>query len=131
MVGLAFRDRLELLLVDEPSLVGSTGGWVRLREEPSTVGLQSAAGVLALLLDVMPPGLFAVRPRPRFVPTLSFSVHFATDVDPDPTAWMYLTHETAWATDSLCVDESTVWSRTGRLLAQGRQTRAVRWPDVG
>jgi acyl-CoA thioesterase len=126
--SLEFRRRFDTLLVADPQLDACGGGWVRFREPPETVGVRTPAGMLATLLDVMPPGLFARDPKPWFVPTLSFTAHFGPIDDVDPLAWMYLTHATAWATDTLCVDESTVWAADGRLLAQGRQTRSVRWP---
>ena len=126
---LTFRQRLETVLVAAPTIDGTNGAWVRFREGPPSVGVHSPEGVLATLLDVSPPGLFSLDPKPWFVPTLSFSAHFGTVDDLDPTAWMYVTHATAWATEDLCVDESTVWTADGRLLAQGRQTRSVRWPD--
>lgn len=127
-LSLEFRNRLETVLVSEPTLDGCAGAWVRFREPPAALGVRTPAGVLVTLLDVMPPGMFALDPKPRFVPTLTFTAHFGLVDDLDTTAWMYLTHATAWATDTLCVDESTVWDASGRLLAQGRQTRSVRWP---
>lgn len=125
---LTFRQRLETVLVTAPTLGGTNGAWVRFRERPSSVGVHSPEGVLSTLLDVSPPGLFSLDPKPWYVPTLSFSAHFGRIDGLDPTEWMYLTHATAWATESLCVDEATVWSSDGALLAQGRQTRSVRWP---
>jgi acyl-CoA thioesterase len=127
--SLEFRQRFDTLLVADPELDGCSGGWVRFRDPPEEVGVRTPQGMLATLLDVMPPGLFTRDPKPWFVPTLSFTAHFGPIDDIDPLAWMYLTHATAWATDTLCVDESTVWMADGRLLAQGRQTRSVRWPE--
>lgn len=128
-LGLIFRDRIELRIVDH-SREGSTGGgWVRLRESPTEVSLESPEAVLATFLDVMPPALYTREIRPIFVPTLAFSAHFRTDTDFDPTAWMYVSHATVWATGSTCIDDATVWDADGHLLAQARQTRAVRWAE--
>jgi acyl-CoA thioesterase len=127
--SLEFRRRFDTLLVADPDLEGCNGAWIRFRDPPHSVGVRTPAGILATLLDVMPPGLFTREPKPRFVPTLSFTAHFGPLDELDPGAWLYLTHATAWATDTLCVDESTVWTAEGRLLAQGRQTRSVRWSE--
>ena len=126
--GLAFRERFEMVLL-ERSAPGVTGGaWVRLREDPSEVGLASPEAVLAALLDVMPPALYMEPVRPIFVPTLAFAAHFRTDSRVDPAGWFYLTHRTAWANDQTCIEDAAVHDAEGRLLAQGRQTRTVRWP---
>jgi acyl-CoA thioesterase len=110
-----------------PGLTGTTSAWVRFREPPGSVGVNTTEGVLVTLLDVMPPGLFAAEPKPWFVPTLSFSAHFGQIDDLDVGDWMFVTHSTAWATSSLCVDESSVWDQAGQLRAQSRQVRSVRW----
>ncbi|WP_290582056.1 thioesterase family protein [Aeromicrobium sp.] len=125
---LVFRDRLDLVIV-ENSREGRPGGaWVRLREAPAEVSVESSEAALVTVLDAMPPALYSREVAPTFVPTLSFSAHFRTDVMVDPTAWMFLSHATTWASGSTCIDDASVWDAGGHLLAHGRQTRAVRWP---
>lgn len=124
---LVFRDRLDLVIVQNSREGRPGGAWVRLREVPTDVSLDSSEAVLVTLLDVMPPALYSRDVKPVFVPTLSFSAHFRTDVVVDPSAWMFVSHATSWASGSTCIDDATVWDSRGHLLAQGRQTRAVRW----
>lgn len=126
-LDLVFRDRLELAIVENSREGVPGGGWVRLREKASDVALDSGEAVLATLLDIMPPALYTRDVKPVFVPTLQFSAHFRTDVEIDPAAWMFVSHTTAWASGTTCIDDATVWDADGYLLAQGRQTRAVRW----
>ncbi|WP_229052082.1 acyl-CoA thioesterase II [Aeromicrobium sp. Leaf350] len=124
---LVFRDRLDLRIVENSQEGRPGGGWVRLNEAPAEVSLDSPEAVLATLLDVMPPALYTREVKPVFVPTLSFTAHFRTDAEVDPSAWMFVSHTTSWATGSTCIDDATVWDADGYLLAHGRQARAVRW----
>lgn len=127
-LDLVFRDRLDLRIVENSQEGRPGGAWVRLNEAPREVSLDSTEAVLATLLDVMPPALYTRDVTPVFVPTLAFTAHFRTDVEVDPTAWMFVSHTTSWATGTTCIDDATVWDADGYLLAQGRQARAVRWP---
>lgn len=78
----------------------------------------------AVLLDALPPGLFATLTRPVAIPTVEFSAHFAP-TSPTRSPWHRLRHRTVWATDSLCVDETELFTATGELAAQARQLRRI------
>jgi acyl-CoA thioesterase len=77
---------------------------------------------------VLPPGLFALDEPPAFVPTIDFTVHFAPRLGDVARGWHHVGNRTVWATRDYCVDESTLHDREGRLLAQIRQGRTIRWP---
>jgi acyl-CoA thioesterase len=124
---LAYDEHLEVRTVGAATLAGGARAWVRLAR-PRTVPLRPR-GVAALLLDVLPPGLFALDDPPFFVPTIDFTVHFAPGMGDIAADWHLVTNRTLWATRDYCVDESTLHDRTGRPLAQIRQGRAIRWPE--
>jgi acyl-CoA thioesterase len=124
---LPYAERLELRQVGEDSLSGGSTAWVRMRAgEDHGLG---AHGRVALYLDVLAPGLFSQPVPPRFVPSIEFSAHFSPRAAGavDPAEWFLVTNTTVWSTDSYCVDESELRDRDGRLVAQVRQGRAVRW----
>lgn len=83
------------------------------------------AAVLTVLLDVMPPALYAIRTTPVPVPTVELSASFTGAEVGDDSRWLLCRIATRQAADGWCVDDSEVWSRGGRLLAQARQTRRV------
>jgi len=95
--------------------------WVRLVEDEP---VDSAA--LTVLVDAMPPGLYAATAVPLPVPTVELTVSYASDVDIDPVrGWVLTRIATRAAADGWCVDDSEVWAPDGRLLATSRQTRRV------
>lgn len=92
--------------------------WVRLVAD---VPLDHAA--LAMLVDAMPPAVYAVAATPVAVPTVDLTVSF-TDA-PTANGWVLLRITTRSASGGWCLDDSEVWDSEGRLLARGRQTRRV------
>lgn len=92
--------------------------WVRLVDD---VPLDHAA--LVVLVDAMPPAVYAVAATPVAVPTVDLTVSF-TDAPP-ATGWVLLRITTRSAAGGWCLDDSEVWDADGRLLARGRQTRRV------
>jgi len=96
--------------------------WIRLLDEPDAL---TPAEQAVILLDALPPGLFAVRTTPVLIPTAEFTVHLAPF---DPSPWYRLRHHTTWATDDLCVDETELFTITGELAAQARQLRRITQP---
>lgn len=78
----------------------------------------------AVLLDALPPGLFATLTMPVAIPTIEFSAHFAP-TSSTLSPWHRLRHRTVWATDSLRVDETELFTATGKLAAQARQVRRI------
>ncbi|RVW06707.1 thioesterase family protein [Rhodococcus spongiicola] len=98
----------------------------------------SEQGRAAVLLDALPPGLFATLDRVVAIPTVEFSAYFPP-VSPSGLStddrhasvdeqWHHLRHRTVWATDGLCVDESELRTSTGRLVGQARQLRRILAP---
>ncbi len=97
--------------------------WVRI-VDPDVATTLGPAGTAAVLLDAMPPGVLALWQRPRPVPTVELTIHFASPT-PEPAAWHHVVHETAWAGPSACVDQTELRSPAGRLVAVARQTRRI------
>lgn len=99
---------------DEPELVA----WVRLVDDAP---LDAAA--LVVLTDVLPPALYGATAVPVPVPTVELQVSLTGA--PVASGWVLLRISTRSAAGGWCVDDSEVWDREGRLLAQARQTRRV------
>lgn len=97
--------------------------WVRL-VDPQVAADLGPTGTATVLLDVMPPGLFALWRRPRPVPTVELTIHFA-HATPEPGAWHHIWHETVWAAAGVCLDQTELRTADGRLVAQARQTRRI------
>jgi acyl-CoA thioesterase len=97
--------------------------WVRLCD-PAVAAELGPTGTAALLLDAMPPGLLALWPRPRPVPTVELTIHFAATT-PEPAAWHHIGHETLWADASTCIDQTELRTGGGLLVAVARQTRRI------
>ncbi|MFE3459255.1 acyl-CoA thioesterase [Nocardiopsis aegyptia] len=89
--------------------------WIRIDPRAPGVDHLDASSRRLVLIDAMPPGLFAVWDRPAPVPTLELSVHFAPCRDDSP--WHLVRHRTVWASADLCVDETTLHTRGGELAA--------------
>ncbi|WP_116247022.1 acyl-CoA thioesterase II [Nocardiopsis sp. FIRDI 009] len=97
--------------------------WVRLAPEAADIGHLDENATRLILIDAMPPGLFALWDRPAPVPTLELSVHLAPCRPDGP--WYLIRHRTVWASEDLCVDETALHTRDGHLAAQGRQLRRL------
>ncbi|CAM3828682.1 hypothetical protein GCM10009799_01540 [Nocardiopsis rhodophaea] len=97
--------------------------WVRLALPTPDLDHLGTHARRLILVDAMPPGLFAVWDRPAPVPSLELSVHFAPCSDESP--WHLVRHRTVWASADMCVDETTLHTRSGELAAQGRQLRRI------
>lgn len=94
--------------------------WIALRTEREFAPQEAAA----ILLDALPPGLFATLTAPVPIPTVEFTAHFAP-TGPVTSEWHRIRHRTTWATDSMCVDETELFTADGRLAAQARQLRRI------
>lgn len=97
--------------------------WIRIRD-PRVADDLGGRGTAAVLLDAMPPGLFAGWTDARPVPTVELSAHLAPALG-EPAQWWHITHRTAWASDASCVDETELRHPDGQLAAQARQHRLV------
>jgi acyl-CoA thioesterase len=123
---LPYQALVEVRPLGPGTLAEGAAAWVRLCQ-PVPLGPH---GVASVFLDLLPPGLFALDEPPYFVPTIDFTVHFAPVLGDVVDGWHLVTNRTVWATRDVCVDESAVYDRAGRLLAQMRQGRAIRWPHL-
>lgn len=124
---MSYGEHLDIRRVGEGTLEGGTACWVRMLTPPASHGLVGPHGVASVFLDALPPGLFSLEKHPVFVPTIDFTVHFAPDLGDIEHQWHYVTNHTVWTSRHFCVDESTLYDRGGRVLAQVRQGRHIRW----
>jgi hypothetical protein len=92
--------------------------WVRVLGAPTTL---TALGVL---VDALPPSLFAVWTAPRPLSTVELTVHLAASL-PEPGAWVRVDQRTSWVDDDYCVDDAELCLVDGTLLARARQTRRM------
>lgn len=98
--------------------VPELSAWVRLREDrPCT------PDVAAMLLDVLPPALYATRTSPVPIPTIELTAHFPPVLSDGD--WFLCRQRTSWSTGELCVDSSEVWDAAGRLVGEARQLRRI------
>ena len=79
---------------------------------------------LGVLLDALPPSLFAVRTTPAAMPTVELTAHLAGP-PPAPGAWVLVDQVTTWADDDLAVDDAELRAEDGSLVARARQTRRL------
>ncbi|MFE3293152.1 acyl-CoA thioesterase [Rhodococcus sp. NPDC059234] len=93
--------------------------WIRLTADLAFAPHETAA----VLLDALPPALYATRTTPDPIPTIEFSAHFPPGAP--ASAWYRLRQRTVWATSDLCVDESELHTATGELAGQARQLRRI------
>ena len=86
------------------------------------------AETTVVLADALPPALFALWTEARPVPTAELTVHFTDALDARPAdSWALVRIRTEHAGGGWGVDDSTIWSGDGRLLALARQSRTI--PD--
>lgn len=100
---------------DEPRL----HAWIRVRG--AELGPLVQVGVL---LDALPPSLFAVRTVPAAMPTVELSAHLAAELPP-PGAWVRVDQRTVWQDSAVAVDEVELRAQDGSVIALGRQTRRL------
>jgi acyl-Coa thioesterase superfamily protein len=79
---------------------------------------------LGVLLDALPPSLFAVRTTPAAMPTVELTAHLAGP-PPATGAWVRVDQVTAWTDADLAVDDAEVRAVDGSLVARARQTRRL------
>ncbi|MFC4604003.1 thioesterase family protein [Rhodococcus kronopolitis] len=94
--------------------------WIRLDPSLGLAGPELAA----VLLDALPPALYATRTAPVPIPTAEFSAHFVP-TGRSRSSWHRLRHRTVWASETLCVDETELFAPSGDLTAQARQLRRI------
>ncbi|WP_369257141.1 thioesterase family protein [Geodermatophilus amargosae] len=79
---------------------------------------------LGVLLDALPPSLFAVRTAPAAMPTVELTAHLAGP-PPETGAWVRIDQVTTWADGDVAVDDAEVRAVDGSLVARARQTRRL------
>ncbi|MBI3686985.1 MAG: thioesterase family protein [Actinobacteria bacterium] len=83
-------------------------------------------GIAVVLTDALPPGIYPLLTAPVAVPTVQLSVHLHTDLAAAPVDGPLLVRQRNVSTRrGWSIDETDMWSRTGRLIGQGRQLRRV------
>ncbi|GAA2003572.1 thioesterase family protein [Nakamurella flavida] len=95
--------------------------WVRLREPAH---LPDATTQLGVLVDCLPPSLYAVLSAPVIVPTVELTLH-VIGTPPPLGAWVRVDQWTAWQDGGVCVDEADLHDEQGSLVARVRQTRRL------
>jgi hypothetical protein len=100
---------------DEPRL----HAWVRIRGAELSPLVQ-----LGVLLDALPPSLFAVRTAPAAMPTVELTAHLAGP-PPASGAWVRADQRTVWVDGEVAVDDIELRALDGSLVAGGRQTRRL------
>jgi acyl-CoA thioesterase len=96
-----------------------SGGWLRLREPRMADPLFFAA-----LTDAWFPQIFTRLSAPVPAPTIDLTIHFRAHLplaSARPDDWYLLAVSTRLATEGFFEEDTEVWSRDGRLLAQSRQ----------
>ncbi|MGY1916977.1 thioesterase family protein [Blastococcus sp. SYSU DS0973] len=93
--------------------------WVRIRGAELEPLVQ-----LGVLLDVLPPSLFAVRTVPAAMPTVELTAHLAGPV-PGTGAWVRVDQRTVWCDADVAIDDVGLRAEDGSLVALGRQTRRL------
>jgi hypothetical protein len=98
--------------------------WLRLKEPAF-----SPAGTALVLLDSMPPALYAATTEPVVAPTADFAVHFADGLaTADLGDWTLIRTQVEQASSGWMVDSIRLWRPDGALLATARQTRRILAP---
>jgi acyl-CoA thioesterase len=98
--------------------------WLRLKEPAF-----SPAETALVLLDSMPPALYAATTEPVVAPTADFAVHFADGLAPaDLGDWTLIRTQVEQASSGWMVDSIRLWRPDGTLLATARQTRRILAP---
>lgn len=81
------------------------------------------AAALAILADALPPAVFPTLRAPVAIPTVTLSMHLHAE----PTGSLPVLVRTVNASTGggWSVDDTSIWDRSGVLLASARQTRRV------
>ncbi|WP_127480161.1 thioesterase family protein [Nocardioides pantholopis] len=118
---------LDLRLVDHSGRGRErrTRVWLRLDTGAPEVAELDHAGRVAVLVDAVPPALFFDERAPAFVPTLDLSLHLRPGVALPEDGWCLAEGRLVWATEDFCLEDVTLYARTGEVLAQARQNRRI------
>lgn len=105
---------------DDPELIA----WIRL------VGADLEPWqVVTVLLDALPPALYAIATAPAAIPTTMLSVALTDGAHQcDPLDWALVRIRADFAAGGWAVETSTVWNQSGVLLGYASQQRRVLSP---
>lgn len=94
--------------------------WMRHRDE-------GAKGMLALLAigDAPPPAAMATFTEPKMISSMNWSIEFLTEAPVTENGWYLARHTCPQAADGYCVQDMTMWNRSGVPMMIGRQTVAI------
>ncbi|WP_196222622.1 thioesterase family protein [Micromonospora sp. CP22] len=119
---------LELRLIPDTGAGRATRAWMRLNEPARPVATLDALGRAAVLIDAVPPGLFLSPRVPAFVPTIDFTLHLRPQPPAPRDGWYLVVSSTVWARDDFCMEDTSLYTSMGEMVAQARQNRRVVWP---
>jgi hypothetical protein len=103
--------------------------WLRLTHDGIEEALGGPAPASAVFLDALPPLLMLRTPRPRFVPSVEFTLHLSPVLPIIGTAWVLGTNRLLWSDEAFCSEEATLQTTDGTVIARLRQTRAIEWQE--
>ncbi|PZM94645.1 MAG: hypothetical protein DIU79_09225 [Actinobacteria bacterium] len=118
---------VELRLLPRPEGAVTTRTWARLAEESPAVAELDAVGRAAVLIDAMPPALFFGQRQAAFVPTIDFTLYLRPKAPASPDGWYLLESSIVWARDDFCMEDISLFTSAGEIVAQARQNRRVVW----
>jgi hypothetical protein len=89
-----------------------------------------SASVAVLLLDAMPPSLYALRSSPSPILTIEYTVHLSplAHSTPPGNGWLLLEQRSIWAAAGLNVDDAVLRNENGAIVGTARQLRRVMPP---
>lgn len=91
------------------------GGWIQLKEPRAIDPV-----LLACYADAFPPALFTRLDHPVDVPTIDLTVHFLGRF-PLGSDWVLCRFTSPVGENGILLEDGSMWSRDGRLLARSRQ----------
>lgn len=122
---LHYDPKLQLKVIDQETRDGvlTTRAWLRVR--PGHGDDLGVGGVEAVLLDLLPPGLFALEDHPAFVPTVDFAMHLNPSHRAEVGRWYWGEMRTEWSDGEFCCDTGEIRTPEGAFVARGTQNRRV------
>jgi hypothetical protein len=96
--------------------------WVRPRRPHP-----DSSAIAVLLLDAMPPSLYALRSSPSPILTIEYTVHLSplAHFTPPGDGWLLLEQRSIWAAAGLNVDDAVLRNENGAIVGTARQLRRV------
>lgn len=117
--------KLQIKVVEQGVVDGvlTTRAWLRVRTgHGADLG---PGGVEAVLLDLLPPGLFFTDEVPAFVPTVDFALQLNPSAGATEGEWYWGEMRTEWADDEFCAETGEIRRADGTFVARGTQTRRI------